>query len=240
MTHEFPAGKIKELTLTPVHRRSLIQGTAAAGALAVGAATAGKVSAVATPPATGRGMLPQSEQATPEALAAYEPVALTAKELDTLKLVIDRLIPSDDLGPGAVEAGVFVFIDRALAGAEAAALPMYQEGLAAIAAAGGEDGFASLAADAQDELLVQAEQHGLEAAPEGFFGLLLEHTRQGMFGDPIWGGNVNFAGWNLIGYPGVKLLWLPEEQEIDAEVEFANVSVDEFGGSPDLYEGAGS
>ena len=35
--------------------------------------------------------------------------------------------------------------------------------------------------------------------------MLLEHTREGMFSDPIYGGNVNFAGWDLIGYPGIKL-----------------------------------
>lgn len=241
MTHRHPAGTIKEISLKPVHRRALIQGSAAAGALAVGGATAGSVAAVTAPPGmvAGRGLLAQSEQATPEALAAYEPVALTPDELATLKLVIERLIPSDDLGPGAVEAGVHVFIDRALAGAEAATLPMYQEGLAAIAGAG-DDGFASLAAEAQDEVLVQAEQNGLDNQPAGFFGLLLEHTRQGMFGDPIWGGNVDFAGWDLIGYPGMKLLWLPEEQAIDAEVEASNASVDEFGGSPELYEGVSS
>jgi hypothetical protein len=33
---------------------------------------------------------------------------------------------------------------------------------------------------------------------------VLNHTRQGMFGDPYYGGNTNFVGWDLIGYPGVR------------------------------------
>ena len=31
------------------------------------------------------------------------------------------------------------------------------------------------------------------------------HTIQGTFGDPYYGGNANFVGWDLIGYPGVRL-----------------------------------
>ena len=34
--------------------------------------------------------------------------------------------------------------------------------------------------------------------------MVLNHTRQGTFGDPYYGGNANFVGWDLIGYPGVR------------------------------------
>ena len=37
-----------------------------------------------------------------------------------------------------------------------------------------------------------------------FFTLVRTHTWQGMFGDPFYGGNANFIGWDLIGYPGVR------------------------------------
>ena len=48
-------------------------------------------------------------------LATYERRQdLTAAELTTLKAALDRLIPNDDLGPGANEIGVFVYIDRAI------------------------------------------------------------------------------------------------------------------------------
>src|SRR3954464_12510585 len=35
-----------------------------------------------------------------------------------------------------------------------------------------------------------------------FFPLLVLHTRQGFFSDPIYGGNRNRAGWDMIGFPG--------------------------------------
>jgi len=35
-----------------------------------------------------------------------------------------------------------------------------------------------------------------------FFPLLVTHTRQGFYSDPIYGGNRNQAGWKMIGFPG--------------------------------------
>jgi gluconate 2-dehydrogenase gamma chain len=39
-----------------------------------------------------------------------------------------------------------------------------------------------------------------------FFPLLCLHTRQGFYADPIYGGNKNRVGWELIGFPGPKSL----------------------------------
>ena len=64
----------------------------------------------------------------------------------------------------------------------------------------------------QDSVLSSAEAES-SPMPRGLFSLLLEQTRQGMFGDPMYGGNLNFAGWDLIQYPGLKLLWTAEEQD---------------------------
>jgi len=36
-----------------------------------------------------------------------------------------------------------------------------------------------------------------------FFSMLYQNVMQGMFSDPIYGGNRNKAGWNLIGFPGI-------------------------------------
>lgn len=44
--------------------------------------------------------------------AGYEPVFFTPEEFDFLKAAVSRLIPADELGPGALEAGVPEFIDR--------------------------------------------------------------------------------------------------------------------------------
>jgi gluconate 2-dehydrogenase gamma chain len=176
--------------------------------------------------------------ATPEAaplappvdLANYVPNHFTAAELTTLKAALDRLIPSDDLGPGANEAGVFVYIDRSLGGLHADALPVYQAGLAALDTAAGSGGFAGLAAEKRDAILTDAEGGKLNGAPAGFFATLLAHTREGMFCDPVHGGNVNFAGWDLIGYPGVKLIWTAEDQAVNSTPKPEHISVAQYRG----------
>ena len=43
---------------------------------------------------------------------------------------------------------------------------------------------------------------GLHAGAATFFNLVRAHTIQGTFCDPYYGGNANFVGWDLIGYPG--------------------------------------
>jgi gluconate 2-dehydrogenase gamma chain len=35
-----------------------------------------------------------------------------------------------------------------------------------------------------------------------FFDVLVGHTRQGYYGDPVYGGNRNRVGWETIGFPG--------------------------------------
>jgi len=188
------------------------------------------------------------------AAGSYSPVALTEDELATLKAVLARLIPADELGPGAVEAEVYVYIDRALIGAYKDSLPLYHQNLAALnkaAAAQGATSFATLSADKQDALLkklesltgtaptaVQGNSQGASAATNitgataGFFPLLLEHTREGMFGDPMYGGNKSFAGWDLVGYSGIKLVWTAEEQAIGTVVPPAHLSDAKLGGYP--------
>ena len=45
--------------------------------------------------------------------------------------------------------------------------------------------------------------------PYGLFSTLLEDTYEGMFADPIYGGNRDFAGWLLVGYPGAQRGHIP-------------------------------
>lgn len=58
-----------------------------------------------------------------------------------------------------------------------------------------------------------------------FFPLLVAHTRQGFYADPIYGGNKDRVGWQVIGFPGPEslmevftgrystLAWFAEGQE---------------------------
>ena len=125
-----------------------------------------------------------------------------------------RLIPTDALGPGAREAKAVRYIDRALGGALAGSREAYRSGLAAFdrycRMSRGKP-FGELTPIEQDSVLIDVETGAATGSGAGFagssaqfFGLVLNHTRQGTFGDPYYGGNANFVGWDLLGYPGVR------------------------------------
>ncbi|WP_419818220.1 gluconate 2-dehydrogenase subunit 3 family protein [Glaciibacter flavus] len=40
----------------------------------------------------------------------------------------------------------------------------------------------------------------------GFFDMLVTHTRQGFYADPVYGGNAGFIGWRVIGFDGPNSL----------------------------------
>lgn len=137
---------------------------------------------------------------------------LSAADAATLAAVCARLIPTDESGPGASEARASVYIDRALGGWLASSRDTYVAGLAAIdeaARAKGGRRFVDLAAADQDAVLTTLEQ-------TPFFALVRAHTIQGTFSDPVYGGNANFAGWDLIGYPGVRLNVTAADQRMAA------------------------
>jgi hypothetical protein len=140
------------------------------------------------------------------------PSALGPAELATLDAVLDRLIPSDELGPGAREAQVARYVVRRLAGPYRELRPVYAAGLARLEAQAQALGssFAGLDGERQDELLRVAEAR----AGDPFFELLLLHAKEGMFGDPAHGGNEDRAGWALIGYPGPRLTWTEADQRL--------------------------
>ncbi|MFH0129251.1 gluconate 2-dehydrogenase subunit 3 family protein [Variovorax sp. VaC1] len=60
--------------------------------------------------------------------APYTPVYFNAAEWAFIQAAVARLIPSDDTGPGAIEAGVPEFIDRQMEGAFGHAATWYMQG----------------------------------------------------------------------------------------------------------------
>ena len=76
-----------------------------APAMAVGSTAMG---ALSLPLATQAAETP----ATPQQARAYQPNWFTAEEFAFITAAVARLIPSDERGPGALEAGVPEFIDR--------------------------------------------------------------------------------------------------------------------------------
>lgn len=161
------------------------------------------------------------------ATALREPVeTLTAAEADLLEAICARIIPSDVNGPGAREARAAHFIDRALGGALKDQRETYRSGLAALAAyclSSRRQPFLELDARNQDSVLIDVEtgaaaSGGFPAASGAFFNMIRTHTLQGTFGDPFYGGNKDFVGWDLIGYPGIRLNVTPEDQRLGARL----------------------
>jgi gluconate 2-dehydrogenase gamma chain len=127
-----------------------------------------------------------------------------------------RIFPSNDSGPGAKEAGVVIYVDRQLAGpygsdryrytqgpfedappefgyqGKATPREIYREGLRNL------KDFDRLTPEEQDARLQQIES-------SRFFYLLRQHTIEGMFSDPLHGGNIDMIGWQLIGFPGPRM-----------------------------------
>jgi gluconate 2-dehydrogenase gamma chain len=142
------------------------------------------------------GLLAIAEAAAADhsARAAFRYIGM--EEAAGLEAIAARIIPTDDT-PGAREAGVIHFIDRALGEFVAEAAANVRVGLADLdgRAAALEDGrrFAQLDALSQDALLRE-----IEATP--FFGLMHFLTVAGMFAMPSYGGNRDMLGWRLLGF----------------------------------------
>ncbi|WP_127145493.1 gluconate 2-dehydrogenase subunit 3 family protein [Pelagibacterium montanilacus] len=158
----------------------------------------------------------------------------TSAERACVDAITARLIPSDEDGPGAREAGVVEFIDRQMAGffgrgqrwymsgpwpeglptqgyqSQFTPAQLYREAIAALDAwcetnRGGS--FAALEEDAQDEILTGIESGDVTfdgVSAETFFSLVKENAIEGFFCDPIYGGNRDMVGWSYVGFPGAR------------------------------------
>ena len=148
------------------------------------------------------------------------PSALTSAQMKTLEAFIDRLIPRDELGPGAVDAGAQFYIDRVLAGPNASEKDTFIQGLEALDAYAKKTHGApltDLSADQRDQILT-------EMINDPFFNRARRLTLEGMFSDPYYGGNKNFAGWDLIRYPGPRPAVAAEDQALNVDVKPYRVS----------------
>lgn len=145
-------------------------------------------------------------------------ITLNAHEARTAGELFERLFPADENGVGAAEIGVVEYVDRALAGAYQAEAETYRLGLAALdRAARRRFGvpFADCAPEQQDALVAGLERGELPdfrtPPQQAFFEMLLDHLQEGLFADPVYGGNRNKMGWRFLGHPGVWLEHTAEE-----------------------------
>ena len=164
--------------------------------------------------------VPNEKPGAAQPATRHEPLeSLTAAESDLLEAICARIVPTDANGPGAREARAAHYIDRALGGALASSRPAYTAGFAAFdrycrSSRGAP--FLELPARDQDSALIDVETGaatGFTGSSAAFFALVLNHTHQGTFGDPYYGGNANFIGWDLIGYPGIRTMVTAADQK---------------------------
>ncbi len=176
---------------------------------------------------------PTAQEAAPDRRPVDSFTFFTVREAAFVQTAVDHLIPADELGPGAREAGVAVFIDRQLAGAYGTAAKWYMRGpfgesvpeqgyqrpltpqelyrfcireIDALCESRFGSPFDGLSPEQQRKVLEEMDRGELELAAvpvREFFSMLLQNTMEGFFSDPIYGGNREKVGWRLVGFPGV-------------------------------------
>jgi hypothetical protein len=144
-------------------------------------------------------ILAAQEHAHRAALAAPESKLeiLSAEDAVEIEAVAAQIIPSDST-PGAREAHVIYFIDRALATFDGDKRKLYVRGLRELQSRSrklfrGTRRFSDLTANQQIQVLKSIEK-------TQFFEMVRAHTIAGFFSNPEYGGNDHQIGWKHIGF----------------------------------------
>lgn len=130
-----------------------------------------------------------------------------------IEAITSEIIPSDD-SPGAREAGVIFFIDRALATWESDKRDSYRTGMQDVQKLRREmfpasQSIAALSGGDRIKLITAFER-------TEFFALLRTHTALGFYGSPTYGGNRGKVGWAHMGLED-KMMFEPPFGYYDAE-----------------------
>jgi gluconate 2-dehydrogenase gamma chain len=138
---------------------------------------------------------------------------LTPEQAIEIEAISSLIIPTDEL-PGAREAGVVYFVDRALKTFAEDAKPVYDQGLADLNRMAGEmfpgvDRFSAATPAQQEKLFARLEEESQPGrrlnrrtrTSDGmnFAETIWFHTLAGFLVDPEGGGNRDYAGWKVIG-----------------------------------------
>lgn len=162
------------------------------------------------------------------------------KDFTVLIAAVERIYPESEAGPGAVELGVPYFIDRELAGTYGINAKEYMQApfkdveneeryqsrlnrgdiflsgirsLEAVSRKDFDEAFEALDGEKQDKVLTKfeagdAKMKGVSASY--FFSLLRRMTIEGVYADPLYGGNKNMAGWKMREYPGPRPAYIDD------------------------------
>ena len=196
-------------------RRAFLIGAAAGAGAAAGVA----FDAFAQAPEQHKATDPATDaQATAHVHSGGHGAFLNDEDSATVAAFVERIMPGAPGKPGASDAGVLNYIDLALSGAYADLQDFYRRGLTALDAYCRKTHnapFARLDAGKQNEVIAALEQGKATdftwPTQQAFFNTLRTHTMEGMFADPIYGGNKDFAGWRLVGFPGAQPVFSAED-----------------------------
>ncbi|MGG3469211.1 gluconate 2-dehydrogenase subunit 3 family protein [Neobacillus pocheonensis] len=161
----------------------------------------------------------------------------TPEQYRIVEAATERIYPKDDHGPGAKELGVAFFIDHQLAGdwgfnsREYMQAPFFKgekvqgfqgrlkrrdifdiaiRELNNHSQAVYKKDFIDLKGDEKDAILKDFEEDKVNIttiSPSGFFNMLRSSTLEGVYSDPLYGGNKNMDGWKMRNYPGSKMAY---------------------------------
>jgi len=184
----------REERALPFDRRTLLKSATVAVAAAPLACTDDKKKIEDSPP--------PSTGAAPAGAALAEPV------LRTLEAVASRVLPSDELGPGAREANVGRALRTTLADPRMKNLvPLMNRASGFLVRYAQSEkkkaDFVALSVEEQDEILNRLATNA--ARPDGFSGqafmqVMVALTLEGFLGDPRHGGNKDKVAWKWLKY----------------------------------------
>lgn len=177
------------------------------------------------------------------------------EQFDIVQAASERIFPADENGPGAIDLLVPYFIDHQLAGSwgvnakDYTSGPFYQgeatqgyqgnlnrqeifeiglRGLQQYSLDNYDNPFKDLSAEEQEDVLIEflegnVELKGITSAY--FFNVLRSVTIEGVYSDPLYGGNADMEGWKMKNFPGHQMSYkdmIDSEEFIEMEPQSLN------------------
>jgi gluconate 2-dehydrogenase gamma chain len=219
----------KNNAVNPSRRNFLKNASLAVGGAVVGGGIIGGIlSGKSNKPAEEHHAAAVSEE-NPQAL-----MFLTPEHYSVCAAATDRIFPADAHGPGGKELGCAIFIDHQLAGAFGSMSKEYRFGpfqqgtkfqgyqsrlvrsqvfvlgftaLQDEAKKRYSNDFKNCKPEEQDAILKDFEADKVAipgTSSKFFFSMLVSTTIEGVYADPMYGGNKNMAGWKMKNFPGAQ------------------------------------
>ncbi|WP_160725285.1 gluconate 2-dehydrogenase subunit 3 family protein [Bacillus sp. USDA818B3_A] len=159
---------------------------------------------------------------------------------EVLKSAIERIYPEDENGPGATGLGVHFFIDHQLAGAYGQNAREYMQGpfapgsnfqgyqsplkrhqvfdvgldaLQTYSQKQYKKDFPDITDEQKDTTLKAFAEDKVQlkgVTSKTFFSMLRALTLEGVYSDPLYGGNRNMQGWKMKKYPGSQMAYIQQ------------------------------